>query len=53
MEAAYLSSPEEALGHFGVAERQGLSDFQVQEATIKHGRNGTVHQCGSLAKEQH
>ncbi len=53
MEAAYLSSPEEALGLFGVVEQEGLSDVQVQKATDKYGRNGTVHERGSSAKEQH
>ena len=44
MEAAYLSTPEEALKHFNVSEQDGLSNSQVQEAETKYGRNGTVHQ---------
>lgn len=44
MEAAYLSSPEEALRNFDVAEEKGLSDLQVQKATAQYGRNGTVQQ---------
>ena len=51
MEAAYLSSPEEALDYFGVTEQHGLSDSQVQKATDKYGRNGTVYQDGILSKE--
>jgi len=44
MDAAFLSSPKEALEHFRVEEQKGLSDRRVQEATEKYGRNGTVHQ---------
>ncbi len=53
MEVAYLSSPEEALGHFGVVEQKGLSDIQVQKATDKYGRNGTVHHSDSLPRTRH
>lgn len=52
MEVAYLASPKEALGHFGVVEQEGLSDIQVQKATDKYGRNGTVYPRVYLAKEQ-
>jgi hypothetical protein len=50
MEAAYLSSTQQALQHFGVSESQGLSDIQVQKATEKYGRNGTVHADRSCIK---
>ena len=43
MESSFLSSAEVALGHFSVDEHQGLSLQQVQKATEKYGRNGTVH----------
>jgi len=43
MEAAYLSTPEEALKHFQVTEQSGLSGPQVQDALRKYGRNGTVY----------
>lgn len=42
MEAAYLSSPYEALDQFSVSEEKGLSDAQVRKAVDKYGRNGTV-----------
>ena len=50
MEAAYLSSTEEALRHFEVSESHGLSHLQVQKAIEKHGRNGTVHARASAVK---
>jgi len=43
MDYSFLSSTEETLEHFDVEEHQGLSAHQVQEATEKYGRNGTVH----------
>lgn len=52
METAYLSSTEQALQHFQVNESQGLSDLQVQQATEKYGRNGTVHACASDFKQR-
>lgn len=47
MDASYLSSTNEALEHFQVKEQQGLSEQQVQRATEKYGRNGTVHHQAS------
>lgn len=52
MDAAYLFSPEDALDRFGVAEQEGLSDSQVQRATEKYGRNGTIPQHNALTKER-
>ena len=43
MEAAYLSTPEEALKYFQVTEQNGLTGAQVQDALKKYGRNGTVY----------
>lgn len=43
MDSSFLSSTEEALEHFEVVEHHGLSAQQVQKATEKYGRNGTVH----------
>ena len=40
MEAAYLSSTQEALKYFSVAEDQGLSDEQASAYIAKYGRNG-------------
>ncbi|MCJ1477999.1 hypothetical protein MMC13_006674 [Lambiella insularis] len=39
MEAAYLSTTQEVLTHFHVAEESGLSDAQVNVSKIKYGRN--------------
>ena len=50
MEAAYLSTPEEALKYFEVTEQNGLNGTQVQHALKKYGRNGTVHLRGSNSR---
>lgn len=50
MEAAYLSSAEDALRHFEVNESHGLSERQIRQAVEKFGRNGTVHTCVSAVK---
>jgi len=42
MEAAYLSTTQEVLKHFEVAEEKGLLDEQVKLSLARHGRNGTV-----------
>ncbi|PLN84212.1 putative endoplasmic reticulum calcium ATPase [Aspergillus taichungensis] len=39
MEQAYLTSPDKALGHFGVAEHAGLSQAQVASSKEKYGPN--------------
>ncbi len=43
MDSSFLSSTEQALDHFKVDEHQGLSAQQVQKATERYGRNGTVY----------
>lgn len=43
MEGAFLSSPEEALKHFQVTEKGGLTEYQVGAAAGKFGRNGKAH----------
>lgn len=43
MDSAFLSSTQEVLKHFQVAEQDGLSDTQVRLALEKFGHNGTVH----------
>ena len=40
MESAFLASPKEALKHFQVDEKKGLSDAQVRDSASKYGRNG-------------
>lgn len=42
MEGAYAATTEEVLGHFGVNEKTGLSDFQAAEARAKYGKNGEL-----------
>ncbi|KAI9848687.1 MAG: hypothetical protein M1837_006774 [Sclerophora amabilis] len=39
MENSYIRSTEDALSHFEVSERLGLSDAQLRAATEKYGRN--------------
>ena len=43
MDSSFLSTTQEALAYFKVDEHQGLSSQQVQHATGKYGRNGTVY----------
>ena len=43
MESAFLASPPEALKHFQVDEKNGLSDAQVKDSTSKYGRNGKTY----------
>ena len=43
MENAYVRPTRDCLKHFGVTERDGLSDVQVQIATERYGRNGKSH----------
>ena len=40
MERSYLKAPSEVLQHFGVTEKDGLSDVQVSELRSQYGRNG-------------
>lgn len=52
MDSSFLLSTEEALGHFKVDEHQGLSSEQVQKATEKYGRNGTVYLLIYVLRDQ-
>ena len=40
MEASFLISAQDALNHFQVTEKEGLSDLLAQQARAKYGRNG-------------
>ena len=51
MDTSFLLPVEEVLQRFHVDEHHGLSDPQVQTATEKYGRNGTVHRLGAKSQK--
>ena len=52
MEAAFLSTPEEALQNFHVTEQSGLNGPQVQDALKKYGRNGTIQYYNPIIQQE-